>query len=101
MRAELTRPQSPHGDSDAQLRLCTGMPPTDASRLRPEITVRTRFFDAQVESAIANGVRQIVILGAGYEDRALRFRTPGVRFFEVDQPATQHDKTRQPRYVRA
>ena len=42
--------------------------------------------------ALADGVRQIVILGAGYDARALRFRTSGVRFFEVDHPATQADK---------
>ncbi len=94
MRAELTRPHSPHGDDHAQLHLCADMPPTYASWLRPDITVRTTFFDAQVEAAITNGVRQIVILGAGYDDRALRFRTPGVQFFEVDHPATQRDKTR-------
>jgi len=33
-----------------------------------------------------------VILGAGYDDRALRFRSPGVRFFELDHPDTQADK---------
>jgi methyltransferase (TIGR00027 family) len=32
---------------------------------------------------------QVVILGAGYDDRALRFRTPGVTFFELDHPDTQ------------
>ena len=37
-------------------------------------------------------MRQIVILGAGYDGRALRYRTPGVQFFEVDHPATQTDK---------
>ncbi len=101
VRAELTRPHSRHGDGDAQLRLCAGMPPTYAGWLRPEITVRTTFFDAQVESAISRGVGQIVILGAGYDDRALRFRTPGVRFFEVDHPATQRDKTRRLRAIAA
>jgi methyltransferase (TIGR00027 family) len=33
-----------------------------------------------------------VTLGAGYDGRALRFRAPGVQFFEVDHPATQLDK---------
>jgi methyltransferase (TIGR00027 family) len=42
--------------------------------------------------ALEHGVRQIVILGAGYDARAVRFHTPGVRFFEVDHPATQADK---------
>ena len=62
--------------------------------LRPSIAARTRFVDEQVTSAIGAGLRQIVICGAGYDDRALRFRTSGVRFFELDQPATQRDKAR-------
>ena len=45
-------------------------------------------------TALDAGVRQIVICGAGYDDRALRFRTPGARFFEVDQGPTQADKAR-------
>jgi methyltransferase (TIGR00027 family) len=50
--------------------------------------------DEQVMTAIAAGLRQIVICGAGYDDRALRFRTAGVRFFELDHPDTQRDKAR-------
>jgi methyltransferase (TIGR00027 family) len=42
-----------------------------------------------------------VILGAGYDDRALRFRAPGVRFFELDHPATQADKARRLRAMKA
>lgn len=53
---------------------------------------RTRFFDMQVLSAISSRIRQIVICGAGYDDRALRFRTSGTRFFEIDHPTTQADK---------
>jgi O-methyltransferase involved in polyketide biosynthesis len=33
-----------------------------------------------------------VVVGAGYDGRAIRFASPGVRFFEVDHPATQLDK---------
>jgi methyltransferase (TIGR00027 family) len=62
--------------------------------LLPSIEARTRFVDDQVVRAIASGTRQIVICGAGYDDRALRFRTSGVRFFELDHPATQGDKAR-------
>jgi methyltransferase (TIGR00027 family) len=51
--------------------------------------------------AIAAGVSQIVICGAGYDDRALRFRAPGVRFFELDQPKTQADKARRLREMGA
>jgi methyltransferase (TIGR00027 family) len=56
------------------------------------MAVRTRFFDNAVLDAINRGIQQVVILGAGYDGRALRFRSPHVRFFEVDHPATQADK---------
>ena len=58
------------------------------------IEARTTFFDRAVVRALERGVRQIVILGAGYDGRSLRYRTPGVRYFEVDHPATQSDKRR-------
>lgn len=53
---------------------------------------RTRFFDDQVQAAIEDGPCQIVIVGAGYDDRAHRFAAPHARFIEVDHPATQADK---------
>jgi methyltransferase (TIGR00027 family) len=62
--------------------------------LVPSIAVRTRFIDTQVVRAIEAGINQVVICGAGYDDRALRFRTTGVRFIELDHPATQTDKAR-------
>ncbi len=63
------------------------------------LAARTRFFDEQVLAAVAGGVRQVVICGAGYDDRALRFRTSGVRFFELDQGPTQADKARRLRAI--
>jgi methyltransferase (TIGR00027 family) len=60
--------------------------------MEASLEARTIFFDRQVVAGIETGLRQVVILGAGYDDRALRFRTPGVRFFEVDHPGTQADK---------
>jgi len=92
VRAELTRPHSAGGDPDAARRLAAGLPAGRAEQLRPLLAVRTAFFDEQTRAAIARGVPQVVILGAGYDDRALRFRSPGVQFIEVDQPGTQADK---------
>ncbi len=69
--------------------------------LRPSLAARTRFFDGQVIAAIAAGTEQIVIVGAGYDDRALRFRTKGVTFYEVDHPSTQRDKLRRLRAMQA
>ncbi len=93
-RALFERPASPGGDPDAQGRLCEGMPETVLSERIPSLRARTTFFDEAVTSSIAEGVTQVVILGAGYDDRALRFRSPGVHFIEIDHPATQTDKTR-------
>ena len=94
IRVGLDRPHSPEGDPDAQRRLCEDMQFSAPDWLLPGIAARTRFVDDQVIRAIASGTRQIVICGAGYDDRALRFRTSGVRFFELDHPATQRDKAR-------
>jgi methyltransferase (TIGR00027 family) len=56
------------------------------------VAARTHFYDEAMRQAMARGVRQIVILAAGYDSRALRLGEPGVRFFEVDLPATQDEK---------
>lgn len=93
VRAGMERPATPDGDPEAQRKLCAGMGP-GPRQPRPNVLARTRFFDAEVLAALDAGVRQVVICGAGYDDRALRFRSPGVRFFELDHPATQADKAR-------
>jgi methyltransferase (TIGR00027 family) len=100
-RARFDRPHTPSGDPGAQRRLCRGMPPATTGRHEPSLIARTRFFDERVLAAISAGTSQVVILGAGYDDRALRFRSPGVRFFELDHPATQADKARRLRALRA
>ncbi len=93
-RATLERPHTPDGDPLAQARLAEGMPPPSGEKLIAHLAARTRFFDDAVLAAIDSGTTQIVILGAGYDDRALRFRARSVRFFEVDLPGTQRDKRR-------
>jgi methyltransferase (TIGR00027 family) len=98
-RAAMVRPHSAHGDREAQRRLCEGMAPL--RRPRPSLAARTRFFDDQVLAAISARIPQVVICGAGYDDRALRFRSPGTRFFELDHPATQADKVRRLRAIGA
>lgn len=49
---------------------------------------RTRHLDAIVEREIDDGLEQLVILGAGFDSRALRFddRLGAARVFEVDLP---------------
>jgi methyltransferase (TIGR00027 family) len=94
VRAGLDRPHSAEGDPEAQRLLCRGMRGDPSGRFRPSLIARTRFFDDVLLDAIEQGVRQIVIVGAGYDDRALRFRSRGVEFFEIDHPLTQADKAR-------
>ena len=106
-RARLERSASPTGDPEGDVALATSLAqgverPVDLAererralrRFLSFMEARTLFFDDAVVGAIDRGVNQVVILGAGYDGRALRFRTPGVRFFEVDHPATQADKRR-------
>jgi methyltransferase (TIGR00027 family) len=100
-RAGLSRPHTPDGDPRAQRRLCRWMRRSRNNPLRPSLIARTRFFDERVLAAISAGIRQVVIAGAGYDDRALRFRAPGVRFFELDHPDTQTDKARRLRSIKS
>jgi methyltransferase (TIGR00027 family) len=54
---------------------------------------RTRYIDEALQSAMAKGIDQVAILGAGYDTRAYRLsglKNAGV--FEVDLPAVQADK---------
>jgi methyltransferase (TIGR00027 family) len=94
IRADLERPHTPLGDPDAQRALCLGLNFTPPGWLRAGIEARTSFMDEHVLAATARGVRQVVICGAGLDDRALRLRAPGVRFTEIDHPSTQADKAR-------
>ncbi len=63
-----------------------------ANRMHDYLAARTSFFDRTIVSAIDRGVRQVVVGAAGYDGRAFRYAKPGVRWFEVDHPATQRDK---------
>ena len=49
-----------------------------------------------VRSALANGVAQVVILGAGFDSLSseLQLEFPTARFWEIDHPATQRHKVR-------
>jgi methyltransferase (TIGR00027 family) len=57
------------------------------------LALRVAYLDRLVAQAVDRlNIRQIVILGAGYDTRAARLPRAGVRFFEVDHPATQAAK---------
>ena len=65
------------------------------------LLVRTRYIDERLLRAVQNGVSQVVVLGAGFDTRAYRFRDQlkGKRIFELDYPSTQEIKKRRLREV--
>src|SRR5277367_1039239 len=62
--------------------------------LRAFLAVRSRYAEDQLAIAVARGVRQYVVLGAGLDTFGCRnpFRSAGLQVFEVDHPATQEWK---------
>jgi methyltransferase (TIGR00027 family) len=55
--------------------------------------VRTRVIDDAARAFVARGGRQVVLLGAGYDCRALRLpELAAAEVFEIDHPATQGHK---------
>jgi methyltransferase (TIGR00027 family) len=60
---------------------------------RAQATCRSRYTEDALASAVAGGIAQYVILGAGLDSFAYRSELAGqVRVFEVDHPATQDRK---------
>lgn len=94
-RLGFSRVPASYGDAAADEALAADVAAGEApgsGRMRDFLAGRTRFFDRVVVGAIGRGVRQIVLGAAGYDGRALRYAKSGVRWFEVDHPATQQDK---------
>ena len=96
-RREFERPPAPFGDPTAEERLAQdlaadGRAPELSEAMQRYLRGRTRAFDRTVLGALERGTRQIVLLGAGYDGRALRYARPGIDFWEVDLPDTQRDK---------
>jgi methyltransferase (TIGR00027 family) len=60
------------------------------------VIARTKYFDAVFTEALGHGFDQIVIFGAGFDSRALRFSelNKGTKVFELDAPMTQQEKLR-------
>ena len=93
---ERTRPSTPDGNVDAEraleqsVRGPVALPAGGAANLE----ARTRFVDHEVADALGRGLDQVVLLGAGYDGRALRFGGGSVQWFEVDHPETLADKRR-------
>ena len=60
-----------------------------ARDFRSFMAVRSRYVEDRMAEAVANGVTQYVVLGAGLDTFAYRNPFPSLRVFEVDFPATQ------------
>jgi methyltransferase (TIGR00027 family) len=58
------------------------------------VIARTRYFDAVFREALEQGFDKVVIFGAGFDSRAIRFSklNKGTRVFELDAPITQQEK---------
>lgn len=59
------------------------------------VLCRKRYADEKVSEAVDAGIRQVVLLGAGFDTRACRLVVPrGAAAYEVDLPANIADKRR-------
>jgi methyltransferase (TIGR00027 family) len=76
------------------LRAIEAFPAVEFSRVRTAFALRNRYAEDQLTEAIARGVKQYVILGAGLDSFA--YRCPdlldSIEVFEVDHPASQEWK---------
>jgi methyltransferase (TIGR00027 family) len=80
-------------DADDAIALAKERP--ERRSLRLFIAMRSRFAEDSAAHAIADGVRQILVLGAGLDTFAYRLEpTQDMRVFELDHPATQAEKRR-------
>jgi len=60
---------------------------------RAQVVIRSRLAEGLLAAAVARGVDQYALLGAGLDTFAYRAAVPaGLRVFEVDHPGTQRDK---------
>jgi methyltransferase (TIGR00027 family) len=60
--------------------------------LRAYLVARSRYAEDTLSTAVAQGVKQYVLLGAGLDTFAYRNPYPNLRVFEVDHPSTQQWK---------
>ena len=95
-RLDYERVETPYGDPAADEALtrdvADGLHRPPGSPRHEYLRARTAFFDRVVVTSLDHRVRQVVTGGAGYDGRAFRYARQGVRWFEVDHPATQADK---------
>jgi methyltransferase (TIGR00027 family) len=69
---------------DARTRQAADAFSADFPAVVRSIRLRTRYFDDRLDEQLSCGCRQVVILGAGLDTRAVRKQSPGVAYFEID-----------------
>ena len=80
---------------------------TLAERMAPgqmlHMVLRKRFFDDEVRQAIDEGMRQVLVVGGGYDTLCLRLapKYPDVTFLEIDHPPTHREKAQAVETIRA
>jgi methyltransferase (TIGR00027 family) len=87
-------------DDPIAVRLVGSAHPRDMERAMHKVArdfrlfmaARSRYAEDRLAEAVANGVTQYVVLGAGLDTFAYRNPFPALRVFEVDFPATQEWK---------
>jgi methyltransferase (TIGR00027 family) len=62
---------------------------TSSRAMRAFLVMRSRFAEDELARAVAGGVKQYVVLGAGLDTFACRNPHQGLRVFEVDHPSMQ------------
>jgi len=66
------------------------------------IVKRTKFIDGQLEEWLrdTNGSdrRQLIVLGAGYDTRAIRYQSQGLEVYEIDLPTMAEKKSSMERF---
>jgi methyltransferase (TIGR00027 family) len=67
-----------------------------ASGMYEYVIARIRCFDDRFRQALTEGFDQVMIFGAGFDTRAIRFSriNKGTKIFELDAPVTQEMKVR-------
>jgi methyltransferase (TIGR00027 family) len=68
---------------EAARRVSASFPPA-----RDLVRIRTKYIDDTLDAQIHSKVRQVVILGAGLDTRAVRKAVAGVTYFEIDDAGT-------------
>jgi len=79
----------PQEQQDEVKRTPDGLRKPFSAAIRAFMVVRSRYAEDLLGAAVARGLSQYVLLGAGLDTFAYRNPFPSLRVFEVDFPATQ------------